>query len=161
MVKTKVLSGILYSASEIKSLSSFIAGFFFTSAFTTAPAVVALGQIAKNGSLFYTAFFGALGSLFGDLIIFRFIRDRLTDHMHELLKKDKWWRRIHHLTFNLRYFRWLTFLMGGVIIASPLPDELGISLLGLSKMKTKHFIPISFIFNFMGILLIGILAKSI
>jgi hypothetical protein len=161
MVKTHVLSGILASASEIKSLSSLVAGFFFTSIFTTAPAIVALSEIAKNGSVFYTAFFGAIGSLLGDLIIFKFIRDRLSDHMFEVLSHEKWWKRVHHLVFHLKYFRWFTFLMGGMIIASPLPDELGISLLGLAKMKTKHFMPISFIFNFMGILLIALLAKSI
>lgn len=161
MVKTHILSGVLASASEIKSLSSLVAGFFFTSIFTTAPAIVALGEIAKNGSVFYTAFFGAIGSLLGDLIIFKFIRDELADHMYQILKHEKWWRRVHHLTFHLRYFRWFTFFLGGLIIASPLPDELGISLLGLSKMKTRHFMPISFIFNFLGILAISLLAKSI
>ena len=52
-------------------------------------------------------------------------------------------------------------MLGGIIIASPFPDELGISLLGFSKMKTTAFIPVSLIFNFLGILAIGLIAKAI
>lgn len=160
MVKTKLLSELLLSTSGYKFLGSFIAGLFFTSVFTTAPAIVTLGQIAKNESILPVAFFGALGALVGDLIIFRFVRDRLSEHFTEIVKHERWWKRIYHLTFKLKYFRWVTFFIGGLIIASPFPDELGISLLGLSKMKTKHFLPLSLAFNFLGILVIGALAKS-
>lgn len=63
--------------------------------------------------------------------------------------------------FRLRFFRWLTWLLGGLIIASPLPDELGIGLLGFSKMKLAAFIPLSLIFNSLGILVIGLVARSL
>ncbi|MBP9757924.1 MAG: hypothetical protein KBD06_04955, partial [Candidatus Pacebacteria bacterium] len=61
---------------------------------------------------------------------------------------------------RFRFFRYLTFFAGGVIIASPLPDELGISLLGLSRMREIHFVPLSFAFNFLGIFIIGLIASS-
>lgn len=161
MVKSELLIGLVYSTVGLKTFGSFIAGMFFTSVFTTAPAIVALGQIAKSGSIIQTAIFGAFGAVIGDILIFRLVRDNLAEHFLELMKHEKWWKRIYHLTFRLKYFRWFTFLIGGVIIASPLPDELGISLLGISRMKTKHFIPISFFFNLIGILTIGYLAKAV
>jgi len=160
MIKADVLSSILDSVLGIKFLGSFIAGIFFTSIFTTAPAIVTLGEIARSNSLFFTAFFGAMGALIGDLIIFRFIKDRLGEHLIELLRHEKGWKRINAL-FKLKYFRWLTFLAGGLLIASPFPDELGISLLGLSKARMSVFIAISFFFNFVGILAIGILARAL
>lgn len=160
LVKTKVLTNILISSSELKLFGSFVAGMFFTSVFTTAPAIVTLGEIANSSSIFITALFGASGALIGDLIIFQFIRDRLGEHLLELLKHGSSWKRLKHL-FRLRYFRWFTFLVGGIIIASPLPDELGIGLLGFSKMKNSRFIPLSFIFNFIGILVIGIIAQAV
>ena len=160
MIKTRLLSSFLTSFSGFESLGSFIAGLFFTSIFTTAPAIVTLGEIASYGSILNTAFFGAIGAVLGDLIIFQFVRDRLTDHFTELMKHEKWWKRVHTV-FKMRYFRWFTFLLGGIILASPFPDELGISLLGMTKMKTKQFIQVSFVFNFIGILIIGFLAKSI
>jgi len=38
---------------------------------------------------------------------------------------------------------------------------LGVSLLGLSKMRIRFFIVLSFVFNFVGILLIGLVAKTL
>lgn len=161
MVKSGLLSDFLLSTSSFKTFGSLVAGLFFTSIFTTAPAIATLGEISKHSSILNTAFFGSIGAVLGDLVIFRFIRDKLSEHFVELMKHEKWWRRVHHLVFKLRYFRWITFLIGGIIIASPFPDELGISLLGFSKMKTKNFIPISFIFNFIGILCIGLIARAL
>jgi hypothetical protein len=157
-VKTSSLDIFLAATAERSILSSFIAGIFFTSIFTTAPAIVALVEIAHHSSLFSTAFFGALGAIVGDLLIFKFVRDSLTEHMLEMYKHEKILHRSLQL-LRLKYFRWITFLIGGLIIASPLPDELGISLLGFSKMKTSTFIAISFIFNFIGIFCVGIMAQ--
>ena len=158
LVKTGVLIKILTSARELELLGSFVAGMFFTSVFTTAPAIVTLGEIAQVHSILSVAILGALGAVIGDLIIFRFFRDRFSEHLMELLKHQSVGKRVGAL-FRLKSFRWLTFFVGGLIIASPLPDELGISLVGFSKMKTLAFIPLSFTFNFFGIILIGLVAK--
>ncbi len=160
LVKTDILIKILTSTQELKLFGSFIAGMFFTSVFTTAPAIVTLGEIAQANSIVSVAILGAMGAVIGDLIIFRFFRDRLSGHILELVKHPGAGKRIRVL-LKLKFFRWLTFFAGGLIIASPLPDELGISLLGFSKMKTLWFIPLSFTFNFLGILLIGWIAKTI
>jgi len=160
LVKTEVLVRLLASAKELEILGSFIAGMFFTSIFTTAPAIVALGEIANANSVLITALFGGMGALVGDLIIFKFIKDRLSEHLLELIKHQSGGKRLRVL-FKLKYFRWLTFLAGGFIIASPLPDELGISLLGFSKMRTSLFMVLSFSFNFVGIVLVGLIAKAL
>lgn len=160
LVKTDVFINILDSAKGLEWLGSFIAGMFFTSIFTTAPAIITLGEIARANSILLTAFFGALGAVVGDLIILRFVRDRFSEHLIHLVGNKGGGVRLKTL-IKLRYFRWLTFLVGGLIIASPLPDELGISLLGFSKIRPSFFIPLSFTFNFLGILVIGLVARSI
>lgn len=160
LLRTDALVQILTTSQELERLGSFIAGLFFTSIFTTAPAIVTLGEIAEVNPVLSTAFFGALGALTGDLIIFRFVKDRISGHVTELLTHIGVGKRVRAL-FKLKFFRWLTFLIGGLIIASPLPDELGITLLGLSKMRMLSFILLSFVFNFYGILIIGIIARSI
>lgn len=159
LVRTGLLIKILTATQELKLLGSFIAGMFFTSVFTTAPAMVALGEIAQISSIFHTAIFGAMGAVIGDLVIFQFVRDRFSTHLVELVKHQKIGKRIKAL-FRLRFFRWLTFLVGGLIIASPLPDELGIGFLGFSKMKILWFVPLSLVFNFIGILMIGWVAAT-
>ncbi|MDO8481578.1 MAG: hypothetical protein Q7S75_00670 [bacterium] len=160
LVKTGVLINILTDTHERELLGSFIAGMFFTSVFTTAPAIVALGEIAHANSIVLTAIFGAMGAVLGDLIIFRFIRDRFSEHVMEVVGHRRAGRKVSAL-LHLRFFKWFTFVVGGLIIASPFPDELGISLLGFSKMKMSWFIPISFTFNCIGILLIGAIAKTL
>ncbi|KND48154.1 MAG: hypothetical protein AB201_00975 [Parcubacteria bacterium C7867-006] len=160
LIKTDILSGFLDSTSSFKFLGSFIAGMFFTSVFTTAPAIATLGEIAQHDSVFVTAIFGAMGAVIGDIIIFQFIRDELAVHFVEIIKHNSLWKRFHTL-FRLKYFRWFTFMLGGIIIASPFPDELGIGLLGFAKTKTSSFIPVSLAFNFIGILIIGLVARTI
>jgi hypothetical protein len=48
-----------------------------------------------------------------------------------------------------------------LIIASPFPDELGLMLMGLSKTNTKVFILLSFVLNFIGILVMGLLLRRV
>jgi hypothetical protein len=142
-------------------LESALAGLFFTSVFTTAPAMVALGELAQHGgSLLSVALFGALGALIGDLVIFRFVRDRLVAHATALVDCEGPMGRLCTLS-EVRLFRYLSLFLGGVIIASPLPDELGLTFFGLSRVRTRYFIPLSFAFNFLGIVLIGVVARAL
>ncbi len=158
LVRTGVINNLLTSTQELKFIGSFIAGIFFVSVFTAVPATVVFAEIAQSGSIFWTAFFGGIGALVGDLIIFRFIKDNLSDDFLYLIKKSKSERLIS--IFQLRLFRWLIPFVGALIVASPLPDELGLTMMGLSKMKTSLFIPVSFVLNSLGILVIGLIAKN-
>lgn len=160
LANTNLLVNILTSTKELELLGSLVAGMFFTSIFTTAPAIATLGEIAQNGSVLTTAILGGLGAVLGDLIIFRFIRDRLSEHLLELVKHQGFTKRTKAI-FRLKIFRWFTFLLGGLILASPFPDEIAVSMFGFLHIKTSWFIPISFIFNFAGILLIGLVASAL
>jgi hypothetical protein len=159
LVKTKVIISVLASSKELELLGSFIAGIFFTSIFTAAPATVVLAEIARANSVFWVALLGGLGAMVGDFIIFRFVKNRLSEDIMLLLEKSKSEKLL--LIFRLRIFRWLAALVGALIVASPLPDELGLLLMGFSKMKTSFFAPISFLANSLGILVIGLIAKAI
>ena len=160
LVKTGAIQNLLASFRGLEFIESFIAGLFFTSIFTTAPAIVALGEIAQmSQSVISVAIFGALGALCGDIIIFRFMRDRLgEDIMHLIKNSENGW--LKHI-IRLKFFRWGTFLLGALVISSPLPDELGLAMMGLSKTRTSLLIPVSFVFNFLGILVIGLVAKNL
>ncbi len=159
LLKTQVLQYTLTSTKEMEILGSFMGGMFFTSLFTTAPAMMALGEIAQAFSPIATALIGALGAVMVDTLIFLFFRDRLSDHMVELTKKKGKKEKIKH-AFKA-HFKWLPFIVGGLIIASPLPDELAIGLMGFSKMDLKPFMVASYIFNFLGILIIGLIARAL
>ena len=159
LVKTGALKSLLTSTQELKFIGSFVAGIFFVSIFTTAPATVVLAETAQSNSIFLVAFLGGVGALVGDLIIFRFIKDRLSEDFLYLIKKSKSERLIS--IFQLKLFRWLIPFIGALIVASPLPDELGLTMMGLSKMKTSLFLPLSFLLNFLGIMAVGLIAKAL
>lgn len=159
LAKTGALAGILTSTQEWGLFGSLVAGIFFVSIFTAAPAGVVLFEIAAVHSIWEVALFGGIGALIGDLLIFRFIKDSISEDIHWLMRKTKQERLVAIFRPNL--FKWLIPFIGALIIASPLPDEAGLAMMGLSKMKTSVFIPISFALNFLGILAIGLFAKGL
>lgn len=159
LAKTEILKTFLVATQETKILGSFFSGMFFTSVFTTAPATVVLAELAQSNSVFLVALFGALGAMLGDLVIFGFIKDYLAEDILHLLRGSGYER--FSVILKLKLFRWFIPFIGALIIASPLPDELGLVMLGLSKTRTKFFILISLTFNFLGILVIGFVARSL
>lgn len=133
-------------------LSVFIAGIFFTSAFTIAPAAIVLAHLAQILPVSAIVVVAALGAMVGDYILFVFIRDRFSRdlirvfrhfHIKSILK-----------SFHVGFLKWLSPIIGALIIASPLPDEFGIMLMGVSKMKTKYFLLLTFIMNMVGIMVV-------
>jgi uncharacterized membrane protein YdjX (TVP38/TMEM64 family) len=160
LVRTGIIGQAIVSLHQFAVLGSFIVGMFFTSVFTTAPAIAALGEMATLHSPMLVALVGAMGAVVGDLLIFKFVRDRFSNDLMSVIKTREPNQRLEKL-IHMKFFRWFMFFIGGLIIASPLPDELGISMLGFSKMKLSQFIPISFTFNFLGILFIGYVARAL
>ncbi len=150
--RTGLVKEILSSFGEFEILSSFLSGLFFTSAFTTAFSIAFFVELSGHVNIFVLALFGALGAVIGDLILFYFIKDRFSeDIMYITGQGDKKIKRI----FRTKLFKIFSPFLAGLIIASPLPDELGIALLGFGKAKTKTFLIFSFTANFLGILFIS------
>lgn len=156
LAKTGALAGILTGTQEWTILGSLVAGIFFVSIFTAAPAGVVLFEMAASNPIWEVALFGGIGALIGDLIIFKFIKDSVSEDIHWLMRKTKQDRLLS--IFKPKLFKWLIPFIGALITASPLPDEAGLAMMGLSKMKTSVFIPISFALNFLGILALGLFA---
>ena len=156
LISSGTLANLLSISDAGKISQSFIAGLFFTSAFTIAPAAVFLAGLAGTTSPFAVAFFGALGAMCGDIALFLFIRDRFAVDVEALLRKQTL-RRILH-SFHFGFWKWFAPLLGGLIIASPLPDEFGLMLLGLSRTRFAVLLPLSFVMNFIGIFAVAAMA---
>lgn len=158
LASSNFLTFILKDGYDIKFISSFIAGLFFTSVFTVAISAVALAKIATTTSIWSVVLFGGLGAVIGDLIIFLFVEKRLDADMNEIIKGPKH-KKLRNI-LRSRIFKFVMPLIGALVIASPLPDEIGIAMMGFSKMSPKYFVPISFLANALGILIIAIAAQK-
>jgi hypothetical protein len=158
LVQSGIIENLLNKSLDFGLLSIFIAGIFFTSIFTTAPAIAIITEIADREPLWAIAVLGGVGAVFGDYIIFHLIRYHIKEDVKSLLnlKRRSRWRFL----FSTRIPKWFLALVGGIVIASPLPDELGIALIGFSKTNTFAFAIISFLCNSLGILVIAFLARQ-
>jgi len=159
LVQLGVANQIVSLSQSGRIVGSFLSGIFFTSAFTIAPSSIAIALLSKTTPILLLAFCGALGAVLGDMILFLFIRDRFADDLEAVLHhyhEKKLTRFFHH-----KFFRWLTPLVGALVIASPLPDELGITMMGVAKIRTWNLVAISFTMNFLGILLVAFVAHAL
>lgn len=159
IITTDIAHAIVGYFRELEYIVSFFAGLFFTSIFTAAPSVALLGELARENSPWVVALFGGLGAMLGDFVLFRFLRDRVAKDLEYLFTLPRAKRVLHIFSTILPRMLWP--FLGAIIIISPLPDEIGITLLGLSKIDQRLFLPLSFVLNGIGILLIGFAAKSV
>lgn len=147
------LSGFFLIDGESKLVGAFFAGILFTSLFTTPIAIALFTTLAPSTHIFTMAIVGALGAVLGDLAIFWLVRYTFRQDAEHVMSLPKY-RRFFAI-FRRRMFRWVLPFIGALIIASPFPDEIGIGLMGLSRMRARHLIVISFVMNAIGIACIG------
>lgn len=143
----------LLNLGDLGYLGAFIAGILFVSTFTVATGAVILLVLAERLSPVEIGIIAGLGAVVGDFTIFRFIKDNLANELTDIYNHID---GNHHLTrvLHSRYFGWTLPVIGAIVIASPFPDEIGVSLMSISKMKTYQFLLVSFILNAIGIFLV-------
>lgn len=153
--KNPDVQNFVHSLKSLEYLGVLIAGMLFTFGFTT-PFSVGFFVVLNPANPLLVALIGGLGAVIGDLFIFSVIRFSFIDEFKRLKKtriikgirdEMKW-----HLSHRVRIY--ILYTLAGIIIASPLPDEAGVMMLaGLTKIKLRTLIPISFVFNSLGIFL--------
>jgi len=134
-------------------IGAFIAGMLFVWTFTAATSALILLILAETLSPIEIGLVAGLGAVVGDLIIFRLVKDGLTKEIEEIYIHVDRKKHLKKL-FHSKYFNWMLPVLGAVIIASPLPDEVGVSLMGISKMNSFKFSILSYVLNSIGIFLI-------
>jgi uncharacterized membrane protein YdjX (TVP38/TMEM64 family) len=149
VARTQFFENSLASLTEWGYLGALIGGALFVFTFSISTGALVLHELSASLHPVGIALVGALGGVAGDSAIFSLIRSRLKRHAGHLPRhKNHVYLRSLSKT---RYFRWTLPVMGALIIASPFPDELGVSLMGLSRVSIRTFMMISFIFNALGI----------
>jgi hypothetical protein len=159
-----VFSGVIHTITDaflahgiLAYIGAVLAGFLFSSTFTASIGGALLFSLGRHLHFIEIAALGALGSVICDLIILKFVRsaiaDELEDFLTEYFRLDYFKRMI-----KTRYFKWTLPVLGAALIVSPLPDEIGVSLMGLTTMTQRKFIAVSYVLNFVGILLVMVVA---
>lgn len=150
----------LLSLGSLGYIGAFIAGILFVSTFTVATGAVILLVLAEKLSPVEIGIIAGFGAVVGDFAIFKFVRDGLTEEIREVYEKIDHNNHLLKL-LHTKYFSWMFPVFGALVIASPLPDEIGVSLMGIAKMKTYQFLIFSFFLNALGIFLVVYASKFI
>lgn len=154
----KEFAGIFNSHGYI---SVFLAGVLFAYGFTAPFAVGFFVSLAAQVNIFIAAPLAGAGALIGDLVIFQLIRTSFQDEF-DRFKLSRLFQKIRAMFdnhFSDKLKKYVLWSVAGFLIASPLPDEFGVSLIsGFTNLDKKVFIAISFLLNTMGILFIFALA---
>jgi hypothetical protein len=158
-----VLAVVLYRFEAFHSLllhlggfgyiGAFIAGVLFVWTFTAATSALILLILAETLSPIEIGLIAGLGAVIGDMLIFRLVKDGLANEIEDIYNHMDHKKHLKKL-FHSKYFNWMLPVFGAVIIASPLPDEVGVSLMGISKMGTVKFAVLSYVLNSIRIFLI-------
>jgi len=159
LVELDVLGYLAVFASQYATLASFSVGMFFTSVLTTTPAIVAIAEFSAHIPALHIAVFGGAGAVVGDLLIFRFVRSPLATYIVDAASNQTMLRIGRAISGSS--FWWIVPALGALVIASPLPDEMGLIMMGLSNIRLWAFIPISYSLNTLGIYLIASAAQAL
>ncbi len=154
LFKSDVLTSFIAQQRDHHLLISFVSGVLFSSGIVTPLAIVAIMDSAKEIPLWELSLVGAVGSVCGDLLLFRFVRSRLVEYILKVSLHPRVLRMGRSIAAGP--FWWIGPLLGAVVIASPLPDELGLVMMGLSTIRLSTFIPLALVANIVGIWLIAI-----
>ncbi|MDO8429321.1 MAG: hypothetical protein Q7S88_01710 [Candidatus Daviesbacteria bacterium] len=134
-------------------LGAFIAGLLYVSSLTVGTSVVIISGLAQDLSPIMIGLIGGLGGTLGDYLIYKFVKDDLTREIGEMLTLNE--KELLKKLVEINLVKRLLPIVGTIIIALPLPNEIGVTCLGLSNLSQKQFFLISFVANAVGITLVA------
>ena len=147
-------------------ISMFLAGLLFSFGFTTPFAIGIFVELSDTVDPVLGALIAGCGALLSDLTIFEIARFSIRDELRRLAGTG-WARWLIHSVFNherlsQRLRLYLLWSIAGIVIASPLPDEIGVTLLsGVSRLNAKQFALLCYAFNTAGIAVILFGARTL
>ena len=156
LFKNPLTGNLIGNLKDFNYIGNFIAGMLLSLGFST-PFAVGFFIISKPENMLLAILIGGLGASLSDLLIFRFIKFSFMNEFNDL-KKTNAIRKIKNIfnkNFSVRIKHYLLYMFAGILIATPLPDEIGVSMLaGLTTIKQKILFITSFILHCITIYII-------
>jgi hypothetical protein len=135
-------------------LGGMLVGYGFTAPFGVA---IFIG-VAKDVHPLLGAIAGGIGAGIADITIFTFVRQSFADELSSLKTSavishiQNW---LYHESVPERIQQYMAWSVAGLLIASPLPDEIGVAMLsGFTELKTRPFSILCFCLHSVGIFII-------
>jgi uncharacterized membrane protein YdjX (TVP38/TMEM64 family) len=156
VTRIPVVTSTLLHLGKLKYLGAFIGGILFVSTFTIPIGIVILITLARTLSPILLILVAGIGAVLGDLLIFKFVKQSISEEAKPIYEEVEKLVGKNHLKkiIHTKYFAWTLPVIGTLILVSPLPDELGVSLMGISKLSTMKFLTIAWFSHTIGIFIV-------
>ncbi len=140
---------------DIGYVSVFCGGMLFAFGWGAPFGVAILATVAENVNVLVAGIIGGFGALLSDYLLFKFIRLTFNDEIQRF-RNSRAFTFIDGVLlhrFPPKLIRYLSWGFAGFVIASPLPDEIGVSILAsIATVDEKTFAVVSYVLNTLGIL---------
>ena len=150
------VSNYIFRLEGLSYLGIFVSGMLIAFGFSAAFAV-GFFIVSQPQNIFLAATIGAMGSVVSNLLIFKFIRFSFKNEFDNIQNEKSFSdiKKIVKENISIKIRHYILYLFAGILIATPLPDEIGVSLLaGLTTIKSKVLAMITFVLHFGEILII-------
>jgi uncharacterized membrane protein YdjX (TVP38/TMEM64 family) len=156
LTRIPIIRDSLLHLGKLKYLGAFLGGLLFVSTFTIPIGAMILITLAKSLSPILLILIAGIGAVLGDLIIFQLVKNSIQEEIEPVYDEVEKLVGKNHLRkiLHTKYFAWTLPVVGTLILVSPLPDELGLSLMGISKISTKKFLAVAWFSHTIGIFLV-------
>jgi hypothetical protein len=139
---------------------TFLAGLLYPYALTSAAGTGILLILAKEQNLFLAGFIAGIGALVSDIFLFLFVKHGFSDEVQKLSSERVVQVASRWIPNSVRVYLLTTFAV--ILIASPLPTEIGIMLLASMKnISVKKFVIIAYILHASAIFIILLIGSTI
>jgi hypothetical protein len=139
---------------------TFLAGLLYPFALTSAAGTGILLILAKEQNLLLAGVIAGIGALISDIILFLFVTHSFSDEVQKLSKEIFFQTINRWIPDSIRVYLLATF--AGLLIASPLPTEIGILLMtSIKSISFKKFISLICILHSSAIFIILLIGNTI
>lgn len=158
-----IFETIVFHLTQYGIFGGLIAGLLFPFTFTAASAGIFLVELGRFYNPFLIAVIAGLGAMIADLIMFRFLKEGIVDEIKLIIQSIlpiPTLKKLENIT-EKKVWLWGIPFLASVLIASPLPDEIGIALFGVVNFRPRYLSLLSYILNTLGIFALVFLGFSI
>ncbi len=146
-------------------ISMFLGGLLFSFGFTTPFAIAIFIEMADTVNPLWGALIAGFAAMISDMAIFEFVRFSFMDEFHRLNKTStiRWFRKLFHQESIPEHIRqYISLSVAGILIASPLPDELGVTLMSsASELKPRTFASVCLLCDCVGVLIVLLATQAL
>ena len=151
--KTGAFADIIAILASASYLSALIAGVALSSTFTAIPAAVFFFDLGRSLNPWAVAIIGGFGAMIGDMLMYSFLKETIVQEIKLIVGGIL---RPHHREWleeatKKRVFVWAVPFLASILIASPLPDEIGLALFSTINFRPRYLSIIALLLNTLGI----------